>query len=205
LEKSCGVLTSTPRGCTARMPPTISNLLLGAGGWYDTLGNLYAYYTGPSLTIGTDDGAADPVLTVGTNRYASAGWDPNGLTVAATTNAAGVMTGLAAPKAVLPPKVNGVYDYDAVTNAVGLAISLKRATGVFSGSFSAWFDYATTHASRKLTFEGVLTPVREDASDGVAGRGYFLWADKSAYVNASGWSVAYGFNGSYDLQIVVGE
>jgi len=172
------------------------------GGWYDTLGNLYAYYAGLSLTVGTDDGAAAPVLTVGTNRYASAWWDPNGLTVAATTNAAGVMTGLAAPKAVLPPKVNGGYDYDAVTNAVGLAISLKRATGVFSGSLTAWFDYAATHASRKLAFEGVLTPVREDASDGVVGRGYFLWADKSAYANASGWPVAYSFSESYDFLLL---
>ena len=169
------------------------------GGWYDTLGNLYAYYAGQSLAAGTDAGADVPGLTVGTNRYASAWWNPGGLTVAAVTNAAGVMTGLSAPKAAAPPKVNGAYDYDDVTNAVGLTISLKRATGVFGGSFSAWFDYATAHTAKKITFEGVLTPVREDTSDGVAGRGYFLWSDKSTYANAAGKTVGYSFNWSYDF------
>ena len=59
------------------------------GGWYDTLGNLYRYYAGQTLTVGTED-APVPVLTVGTYRYSSAWWNPNGLALTVTTNKAGL-------------------------------------------------------------------------------------------------------------------
>ncbi len=175
-----------------------------SGGWYDTLGNLYAYYANRTLTIGTE-GDPVPELLVGTNRYDSVCWDPDGLVLTVVTNKSGVMTGLAAPKAGVPVKDGAAYDYANPTNAVGLAIGLTRATGVFKGSFKAWFDYVTTHTSKTIVYEGVLTPERENKGDGVAGRGFFLWADKSQYLNQLGRPVSYSFNWSYDLSILLSE
>lgn len=83
-----------------------------------------------------------------------------------------------------------------------------RATGIFKGSFKAWFDYGTTHTSRSLAYEGVLTPERVDMNDGVEGRGYFLWADKSSYdsgkVDKYGEPIMtpYSFNVSYDFLLL---
>ncbi len=182
-----------------------SRSLVLTGGWYDTVGNLYAYYKNGTLSVGAD-GEPVPELLVGTNRYDSAWWSPDGLALAVVTNRLGVMTGLAAPKAGVPvdPDKDGEWDYGA-TNTVGLTIGLTRATGVFKGSFKAWFDYPKTHTSKTVDYEGVLTPEREDTGDGVAGRGFFLWADKSQSLNPQGKPVPYGFSWSYDLKILLSE
>jgi hypothetical protein len=172
-----------------------------SGGWYDTVGNLYRYYAGLTLSVGTE-GAPAPELLVGTNRHASAWWDPEGIALSVVTNRLGVMTGLSAPKAGTPVKKGLEYDYESATNAVGLTVSLTQASGVFKGSFKAWFDYAATHTPRTINYEGVLTPEREDAEDGVAGRGFFLWADKSQYPGPQGKPVPYSFNWSYDLLLL---
>jgi len=172
------------------------------GGWYDTVGNLYDYYRDEALKVGTDGNAPLPELGVGTNRYDSVWWNPNGIALAVATNKSGVMTGLSAPTAGTPAKVGGAYDYAGATNAVGLTVALTRATGVFKGSFKAWFDYAAAPTPKSVAFEGVLTPERGDASDGVAGRGYFLWADKGSYPNSLGKPVPYLFNWSYDFLLL---
>jgi hypothetical protein len=173
-----------------------------SGGWYDTVGNLYRYYAGRELAAGTDSGAPVPELTVGTNRYDSAWWRPDGLALTVATNKLGVMTGLTVPKAGVPVRVADGYDYESVTNAAGLTVSLTRATGVFKGAFKAWFDYGSTHTSKSVAYEGILTPVRGDASDGVAGRGFFLWADAATYLNPQNKPVPYSFNGSYDFLLL---
>ncbi len=173
------------------------------GGWYDTVGNLYMYYTGGTLSVGTDGAAPDPDLLVGTNRYTSVCWNPAGLGLTVATNRLGVMTGLAAPKVGVPvdPDKDRVWDYGS-TNTVGLTVALTRATGVFKGSFKAWFDYGTTHTSKTIAYEGALTPERSDAPDGVAGRGFFLWADKASYPGPQGLPVSYAFNMSYDFLLL---
>jgi hypothetical protein len=172
------------------------------GGWYDTVGNLYRYYAGMTLAVGTAN-EPTPVLISGTNRYESVWWDPDGLSLTPVTNRYGVMTGLAAPKVGTPVKAGAAYDYKAVTNnTIGLTINLTRSTGLFKGSYKAWFDYVTTHTSKAIAFEGLLTPVREDAEDGKEGCGFFLWADKSSYKNASNRDVAYPFNWSYDFLLL---
>ncbi len=173
------------------------------GGWYDTVGNLYRYYADRTLTVGTDGDANELGLIVGTNHNASAWWRPDGVGLAVVTNRLGEMTGLAAPKAGVPADSDNdhVWDYSA-TNTVGLTVALTRATGVFKGSFKAWFDYAATHSSKTVAFEGVLTPEREDTADGVAGRGFFLWADTSTYLSPQQKLIPYSFNWSYDLKIL---
>ena len=172
-----------------------------AGGWYSKTENLYVHYADTELTAGTDTNSALPELSVGTNRYESVCWDPSGVIVTAVTNKAGVMTGLAAPAAGKPTYADttGAWDYSA-TNSIGLKIALARATGVFKGSFLAWFDYPDKkHVSKSLAFEGALTPVREDVDDGVAGRGFFLWAGKGVIpVTAK----PFAFSWSYDFKIL---
>ena len=74
---------------------------------------------------------------------------------------------------------------------------------MFKGSFKAWFDYAATHTSKAIAFEGVLTPGSESMEDGVAGRGFFLWADKGLYESAAHETVTYPFSWSYDLKILL--
>ncbi len=175
------------------------------GGWFDTVGNLYGYYSNRVISTGTDAPAPVPEISVGTKRYDAIWWDPDGITLSVVTNKLGVMTGLSAPGIGTPVKDGTAYDYENPTNAVGLTVALTRATGVFRGSFKAWFDYATTHTPKTVAYEGVLTPVREDTSDGVAGRGFFLWADKSQYLNPLNKPVPYNFSWSYDFKILLSE
>lgn len=147
------------------------------GGWYDKLGNLRDYYEGLSLQTAAS-GANAPELAVGANRYEAALWNPGGVELTPTLNKLGLMTGLSAPRAGVPVKNGTAWDYSA-GNTVGLRISLSRPTGRFTGSFLAWFDYGTTHTSRPLYFEGLLTPEREIPEDGIEGRGFYLWRDQA--------------------------
>ena len=173
------------------------------GGWYGKTGDLGAYYAGRNLTVGTDLDAPTPELTVGSTGHASVRWNPTGVVLTPTLKS-GLMAGLAAPVAGKPvdPEKDGSWDYGA-TNSVGLKIALARATGIFKGSFNAWFDYPEKrHVSKSLAFEGALTPVREHIDDGVAGRGFFLWADKAVIPETA---KAYAFKWSYDFKIQLPE
>ncbi len=173
------------------------------GGWYGKTGDLGVYYADKNLTVGTDLDAPTPQLTVGSTRHDSVRWSPAGVVLMPTLKS-GLMAGLASPVAGKPvdPDKDGRWDYSA-TNSVGLKIALIRATGIFKGSFSAWFDYPEKrHVSKSLTFEGALTPVREHMNDGVAGRGFFLWADRAVIPETA---KAYVFKWSYDFEILVAE
>ncbi len=171
------------------------------GGWYNKVGNLYDYYHDRALSVGTVEGAPVPALWAGTNRIESVWWNPNGLVLTAVTNKAGVLTGLAAPKTGLPVKIGTTaYDYGSGTNTMGLTIAVTPATGLFKGSFMAWFDYATTHTSKTIPFEGALSPVR--AAGEAEGRGFFLSDDKGTYLNATGKPVVYPFKASYDFLLL---
>jgi hypothetical protein len=168
------------------------------GGWYDKVGNVYTHYMSETLTVGTGDTVPAPEITVGASRYASTWWDPDGLGLSLVTNKLGVLTGMTAPKAGVPVSLGAnVWDYSA-TNTVGLTFGFTRATGVYKGSFKAWFDYGTTHTSKNIAFEGVMTPEREDIADGIQGRGFYLWADKAPSSNPA---IPYAFEWSSDFVI----
>ena len=172
-----------------------------AGGWYNKLDNLYAYYTNMPLNIGTGALAPAPELLVGANRVESGWWNPGGLPLSVVFDRRGVPAGLAAPKAAKPVKVDGAYAYEAATNTVGLTFSAVKTTGLFKGAFKAWFDYGTKHTAKSISFAGVMTPRRADPQDGIEGRGFFLWTDKSQYTNSRGRAVPYAFKWSYDFVI----
>jgi len=163
-----------------------------SGGWYDKTVNLYAYYQGKSLSAAVDAGAADPELTVVGTRYTPICWNFSDIALTPVLKS-GVMTGIAVvPKAGLPVSLGGnSWNYDA-ENTAALTMGLTRATGIFKGSFKAWFDYVKTHTSKSISYEGILTPEREDNEDGVEGRGFFLWSDPSP---------GYPFKWSYDFII----
>jgi uncharacterized repeat protein (TIGR02543 family) len=173
-----------------------------SGGRYGSLATLGSYYSSLDLTAGTATNAAAPELAVGTNDVVSAWWNPDGVMIAPVLKT-GALAGLTAPAAGKPTDADGdgTWDYGA-TNSVGLKIALTPATGLFKGSFIACFDYSDKHVSKAVSFVGALTPVREDTDDGMEGRGYFLWADKSSYENAAGKTISYGFNGSYDFLLL---
>jgi len=171
-----------------------------SGGWYDRTGNLYTYYTNKTLSVSSDPSVAAPALFVGTDRYDSTWWSPDGVGLTAVTNTTGVLTGVKAAAAGTPAYVDGEWVYDAGTNTVGLTFGLTRATGLFSGTFKAWFDYGTTHTSKTITLQGALTPVRENMSSHEEGRGFFLSSDKSQYDTALK-TVLYSFSNSYDFVI----
>jgi hypothetical protein len=178
------------------------------GGWYDKVGNLNDYYQGTALVVGPDLGAPDPVLNVGVNHHTSDWWNTSDIAIKPVLNSkTEVMTGLTVvPKAGLPIKVDGNWNYDAEENTVGLKIRLTRATGVFKGSFNAWFDYDKTHTSKLISYEGLLIPEHQPKNEDVtAGRGFYLWADKGYYQNSKGKTVPYPFNWSYDFLINYGE
>ena len=196
LDRSAFLWRSLNPQATGEYGKGFSRELGLTGGWYGKTENLYGCYRDLALTIGTDTGEPVPEITVGGAREPSDWWSPDGIALTPVLDRAGVMTGLSAPKAGVPVKwPDGAYDYAAATNAVGLTVSLTRATGVFKGAFKAWFDYGTAHMSKSLSYEGALTPVRENTGDGVAGRGFFLWPDKSV-------TPAYAFSRSYDFLLL---
>lgn len=167
------------------------------GGWYDKLGNLYAYYMDRTLSVGTSGDA--PAIIVGASRHESVWWNPNGQPLYPVTNALGVLTGITAQRVGPPVNVGGSWDYDLSANTVGLTFSMTRSTGVFKGAFKAWFDYGTTHTSKNIAFEGVLTPEREDGNDGIEGRGFYMWEDKGQYMNSLNRIQLYPFKWSCDF------
>jgi formylglycine-generating enzyme required for sulfatase activity len=149
---------------------------------------------------------------------------PYGLALGVTplTPLTSVGTGLAAPRVDTPTRsgMTGPYNYavdtpaDGQTNTCGLTFNFARATGLFSGSFKAWYDYASvldettgtelwTHTYKTMSFEGVLTPVREEGE--AEGRGFFLSPDRgwrdSGRDDAEGNPILtpYTFNRSFDF------
>ncbi len=169
------------------------------GGWYAKDGEIGAHYAGRTLTAEADADAVPPVLATGGSRDSAACWDPSGIVLTPTLRGS-AMTGLAAPPPAKPtdPDGNGVWDYGAV-NTTGMKISLTRATGLFKGSSLVWFDTAARrHLSKRVTFQGVLTPAREVPEDGIAGRGFFLWPVTAAIADSA---VTYTCKESYDFRI----
>lgn len=169
-----------------------------SGGWYDKVGNLYRYYADAALTVGGTS-LNVPAVAVGTNRYDSVWWSPYAVTLTPATNRAGLLTGFAAPTAERPVKADRGYDYAGAANAISLRMTLVRSTGIFKGSFKAWFDYGTTHTSRTITYQGVLVPESQETDSGIEGGGFFLWADKASYLNPAGKTASYSFSWSYSF------
>lgn len=200
------------------------------GGWYDKLIDLQAYYTDGLTTVGdipvlpvlnatvriTDFGENERKVTTSEKiPFNAVCGNPGGLLLKVTAQA------LCAPKAQVPIKAIdpdtkqflGYYEYP-VDNPTGLILNFTRATGLFKGAFNIYYDYISAddlttdperqtyaHIVKRASYEGVLTPVREDLSDGIGGRGFFCWPANSEYVNAQNRVVPYSYKESYDFII----
>jgi bilirubin oxidase len=204
-----------------------------AGGFYNKLEDLSLFYQNgvsvggvvlPELTAAVkvvteaEVNGVDVVTTTTETRTFAAAADaaPNGLSLGLVGNK------LVAPKADTPflneevdPEVYVYTDdtnLDGAVNTSGLTMTFTRATGLFKGSFKAWFDYASVveidpllgevpeiekHIFKSVAFQGVLTPVNEAGVP--EGRGFFLWADKGVNPAATR---PYAFNGSFDFLLL---
>ncbi len=200
------------------------------GGWYDKLIDLYSHYGNglrvdsslPDLPVTTkytdwgDDGRKVSWPEPGLAGAADAA-SPAGLVL--NLNTAG--TGFIVPKAdkLVKDTETGEYYYgedtdgDGKVNTAGLTFSFTQATGLFKGSFKTWYDYESsvdnttetikyTHTSKNVTFQGALTPVREEMTNGIAGRGFYLCPAKGSYEDAAGKTKTYNFNRSYDFLLL---
>jgi len=126
---------------------------------------------------------------------------------------------------VLKKQTNGSYEYtvdsngDGFLNTSGLSFRLTRSTGLFKGTFKAWYDYTSTvdhttnidrqtHTSKSITYQGVLTPGRKNTSDSIEGRGFSLLQDKGSYDSrrtdqyGAPLMSTYSFNWSYDFLLL---
>lgn len=88
-------------------------------------------------------------------------------------------------KATSPKKDEGDWVYEG-ENDGALTVSFNRATGVFKGSFTFYFDYLSAydnikdtgtmvHTSKKVSFEGVIVP------ESNAFRGFYVWDNIAEY------------------------
>ena len=173
------------------------------GGLYNKQSSLRTYYSGklkagvpgdfPSLPFKLKVTGSDPE----DSEASDAGYSPDGLEL--TVNDAG--TAISAPKSPAPKKLLDDetgdflgYNYDELVNPCGLTITFLKATGIFKGSFNVYYDFISaqndteyasettwSHVVKKVSFEGALTPMREDTSDGIEGRGFCLCAAKGWY------------------------
>jgi hypothetical protein len=173
------------------------------GGWYDRIGNLSEAYRGKALSLATDNGAPEPLLQSEATEYYVYWWRPDEVPITANFNRRGEMT-MTAPAPTPLWTADGAFG----SNPLRLAIALNRSTGVFKGSFTPWFCTdvefeSATFLSKKGPFEGVLLPGRADASDGVEGRGSFLWSGgRGRRMSAAGRESAYAVTESYDLRLL---
>ena len=131
------------------------------GGWYDLLANLQGYYNSlaDSFAAGAPNAFPSELL-------------PDGYAYAATPSAVPVSLvgnkfSAAAKSLVADSDDKTQYDFVASVNPCNVKISFSRATGVSSGTCSAWIVNEETGAQRQLTgFKhfGVLTIDRDTRS-----------------------------------------
>ena len=132
-----------------------------AGGWYDLLVNLQGYYNSVAKAFEAGAPLAFPAELL-----------PSGFAYAATPRAVPVSLvgnkfSAAGRKLVADSSDKNRYDFGASVNPCNVKISFNRATGVSSGTCSAWIENETTGVQRQIfgfTHFGVLTIDRDTRS-----------------------------------------
>lgn len=146
------------------------------GGWYDTVMNLQAYYIeSPLCVAGVDSWMLPEELLSDLDEYVVfPGVKEEYLGIAGNVVAA------PAQSLVASSETEGAIDVEKSTNPSNLKFSLKRATGVFSGSFELWAaDYASaavkigTYSHKGVVLfswddEATVLPMRSIRGDTVA-------------------------------------
>lgn len=183
------------------------------GGWYDKVVNLQAYYLNREFAVQAAETGDDlPTAACASGYEFRTESTPQELAMKFTGNA---MT-VASRKLVKHPTL-GLYDFvgDVTTTSVNpwsVVLKFTRATGVVTGTFSAWeWKYRTVDGYmypiaqkeiKKLAHKGVMLFSRDDSSDSpldanVLSAGFFLMpattSTKAKVVNAT-WKASLPFN-----------
>ncbi len=208
--------------------PGFESTLEPVGGWYNKLLNLSSYYKNKVLSVGdlAEPPELDYTLTVkerkdgrvvssnSVEQAAAASWQAvtNALTITPKTDGSGFTVPRADLK-LLGKNENGspLYNYDVAVNPNGLNLQFNRATGLMSGKYNVYYDYASVqdstgatvkttwkHTAKSVAYQCVLLPERPSLQDGVEGRGYCLFADQGLYDSATGVR-SYTFNHSFEF------
>jgi len=147
------------------------------GGWYDKAENLYGHYAA-GLSVAEIDAVSSQ--TIAGKTCAATAW--------ATDEEHPVSLAFNASGSRLTATCGGGDRL--------FTVSLTRATGLFSGSFRATYDYMYGGVGRTTTksfaYQGMLVPYAPEGET-AAGRGYFLMPEK----NGQGLTV----NRSYEIEI----
>ena len=159
------------------------------GGWYNKLYNLQSYYLGYEFAIQTGDYTQYEEPLSANYWYSTAVAD--GLAVSLSGNSFSV-----AKRSLVKDTDNKkLYDLAASVNPANVTFKFTRATGLVSGTFSAWTE--TTGAQKEiksLKHYGVMTLARAEDSpldDSVVTAGFFLMPMK---IGKRSWNASLPFN-----------
>ena len=91
----------------------------------------------------------------------------------------------------------------------GLTLSFTQATGIFKGSYTFWYDYASAyddttgketlaHTSKKATFEGIFVQGEEPKMEG-----FYLWDATGEYEDEkTGKLKSYKYKQSFPVRLL---
>ncbi len=146
--------------------------LAPTGGWYDKVVNLQAYYLNRDLAVyGAESGDDLPAEALAKGYSFADQSTPQDLAVKFTGNAFSV-----AARKFVKNKTTGMYDFTSSSNPWAVTFKFTRATGVVTGTMSAWewvlkqdaagYTYATGQKEiKKLAHKGVLLFSRDASSE----------------------------------------
>jgi len=170
-----------------------------SGGWFDKAGDLYAYYKSDVFSLASDDDAYLPALHFGSRTDEPVYWNPSCVAIYPVFNEKAQMVGLATASGTLP----GLCSAEE-SEFANLSVLVNRASGVFKGSYNIGVqsEGAMAISKQRVAYEGVLTPVRSEGEESIAGRAFALLMTQGTMTNVTGRSRAYMTNHSLDLRLL---
>lgn len=146
--------------------------LAPTGGWYDKVKNLQAYFINRDFAAyGAESGDDLPAEALAKGYSFADNSTPQDLEVKLTGNTISV-----AARKLVKNKVTGMYDFASSANPWAATFKFTRATGVVTGTMSAWewvlkqdaagYTYATGQKEiKKLAHKGVLLFSRDSSAE----------------------------------------
>ena len=146
--------------------------LAPTGGWYDKVVNLQAYYLNREFAVqGAEQGDDLPAEALAKGYSFADNSTPQDLSVSLSGNAFSI-----ASRKLVKNKTTGMYDFASSVNPWAVTLKFTRATGVVTGTMSAWewvlkqdaagYTYATAQKEiKKIAHKGVLLFSRDASSE----------------------------------------
>ena len=171
-----------------------------SGGWFDRVGDLYAGYESDSFSLASADDMYPPMLFLSSKIYEMIYWNPSCVLLSPVLNKNCKMIGLKTLSA-LSSEVCGDADG---SDIIGLRVSLNRASGVFKGSYNIGLlnEASAAITKKRVAYNGVLTPLRSNGTDSIAGRAFALLKTQGVTTNATGKAQTYVTDFSVDLRLL---